>query len=292
MGKADPAQPGTPLNHPQPCEEIAFDIRVDGLRLHAKSILPPGAAKAGNHPTLVFLHEGLGSITQWKHFPLALARATGLPALVYDRCGYGKSESRTRPMDPSYLEVEAWERLPQVLATCGIESPLLVGHSDGATIALLYAAKFPASPLGVISEAAHVLIEPISLQGIWRTLRAFETTNLRDRLRTHHGAKVDAVFHGWSDVWLSPGFRDWSMVGLLPGIRCPVLAIQGEDDEYGTPAQVSAITGGVSGPASALLIPGCGHVPHFQAGERVLDGMSRFIGTLVDAAQHGNGATP
>jgi pimeloyl-ACP methyl ester carboxylesterase len=278
------------LSHPQPCEEIAFDIRVDGLRLHAKSILPPGQPRTGNHATLVFLHEGLGSITQWKHFPQALVRATGLPALVYDRCGYGRSESRPRPLDPSYLEVEAWERLPQVLAECGVEAPLLVGHSDGATIALLYAARFPTVPLGLVSEAAHVLVEPISLQGIWRALRAFETTNLRDRLSTHHGAKVDDVFHGWSDVWLSPAFRDWSMVPLLPGITCPVLAIQGERDEYGTPAQVRAITEGVSGPASDLLIPDCGHAPHFQAGERVLAAMTRFIAGCVPGVPGGNAA--
>ena len=278
------------MNHPQPCEEIAFDIRVDGRRLHAKSIHPPQAARTGSHATLVFLHEGLGSITQWKHFPQALVRATGLPALVYDRCGYGKSEVQPHPPGPAYLEAEAWDALPQVLAACGVEAPILVGHSDGATIALLYAARFPASPLGVVSEAAHVRVEPIALQGIWRTLRAFETTNLRDRLQTHHGAKVDSVFHGWSDVWLSPEFRDWSMVHLLPQVRCPVLAIQGEQDEYGTPDQVSLITGGVDGPASALLLPHCGHVPHFQAGERVLDAMARFIGTTLAASSGGTGS--
>jgi len=271
------------LNHTVACEELSFDIRAGGTRLHAKTILPPGTALTGPRPTLVLLHEGLGSVSQWRAFPLALVRATGLPALIYDRCGYGKSGSRPRPMDPSYLEEEACELLPEVLAACGIESPILVGHSDGATIALLHAARFPSGPLGVISEAAHVLVEPVSLQGIWRTLRAFETTALRDRLRTHHGAKVDAMFHGWSDVWLSPAFRDWSMVDLLPAIQCPVLAIQGEDDEYGTPAQVAAITGGVSGPATALLIPGCAHVPHFQAREQVLAEMVRFIEAVVPA---------
>jgi len=276
------------LSHALACEELSFDIRTGGTRLHAKSILPPGAALTGHRPTLVFLHEGLGSITQWRGFPLALVRATGLPALVYDRSGYGKSGSRPRPMDPSYLEVEACERLPEVLAACGIEAPILVGHSDGATIALLHAARFPHSPLAVISEAAHVLIEPISLQGIWRTLRAFESTPLRDRLRTHHGAKVDEMFHGWSDVWLSPAFQSWSMVELLPAVLCPVLAIQGEDDEYGTPAQVSAITAGVSGPATALLLPGCAHVPHFQAREPVLAAMARFIETTVTAHHPGN----
>jgi pimeloyl-ACP methyl ester carboxylesterase len=260
-----------------PCEELTFSIQCRGVRLQAKTILPPDTALTGHRATLVFLHEGLGSITQWRNFPLALVRATGLPALVYDRCGYGRSESQPQAPDPSYLEVEAFERLPEVLDACGIEAPILVGHSDGATIALLHAARFPQVPLGVVSEAAHVFVEEVSLQGIWRTLHEFETTPLRERLRTHHGDKVDAVFRGWSEVWLSPAFQSWTMVDLLPAIQCPVLAVQGKDDEYGTPAQVRAITQGVTGPAQALLIPGCGHVPHFQARDQVLDGMARFI---------------
>jgi len=269
------------LTLPLPVEELTFSIRCCGLRLQAKTILPPCTGLTGHRATLVFLHEGLGSISQWRSFPLALVRATGLPALVYDRCGYGGSDPLARPPDPSYLETEAFERLPEVLAACGIESPILVGHSDGGTIALLHAARYPQGSLGVIAEAAHVFVEEVSLQGIWRTLHEFETTQLRERLRAHHGDKVDAVFRGWSEVWLSPAFQSWSMEELLPGIRCPVLAVQGEEDEYGTPAQVDAILQGVAGPAQALLIPGCAHVPHFQARERVLDGMARFIRETV-----------
>ena len=265
--------------HPTACEELTFELRTGGMRLQVKCILPPGTALTGSGATLVFLHEGLGSITQWRGFPGALARATGLPALAYDRCGYGRSEAHPRPLDPSYLETEAFERLPEVLAACVIEAPILVGHSDGATIALLYGSRF--SPAGILSEAAHVFVEDLSIQGIWRTLHAFETTPLRDRLRAHHGDKVDAMFHGWSDVWLSPGFRDWSMVERLGGIRCPVLAIQGEDDEYGTPDQVRAILEGVSGPVAGLLLAGCAHVPHFQARERTLAGMARFIAETI-----------
>ena len=260
-----------------PCEELTFSLRCCGSRLQAKTILPPDTSLTGHRATLVFLHEGLGSITQWRNFPLALVHATGLPALIYDRCGYGRSEPLAQPPDPSYLETEAFERLPAVLAACGIESPILVGHSDGGTIALLHAARYPQGPLGVVTEAAHVFVEDISIQGIWRTLHAFETTPLRDRLRAHHGDKVDAVFRGWSEVWLSPAFQTWSMVDLLQGIRCPVLAVQGEEDEYGTQAQVQAIVQGVAGPAQALLLPGCAHVPHFQAKEQTLAGMARFI---------------
>ena len=273
-----------PPAHPPACAELGFGLLAGGMRIQAKSILPPGTALTGNQPTLVFLHEGLGSITQWRHFPLALARATGLPALVYDRCGYGKSEARPAPMDRCFLETEAFERLPQVLAACGIEAPILVGHSDGATIGLLHAARYPSVPLGVIAEAAHPFIEPKCIQGIWRTLHAFETTQLRDRLRSHHGAQVDAMFRNWSDVWLSPAFRDWSMVPMLPEIRCPVLAIQGEDDEYATADQVRAILEEVSGPAEGLLVPNCAHVPHFQARDQVLARMAQFIAPLAARA--------
>ncbi|MDR3673142.1 MAG: alpha/beta hydrolase [Holophaga sp.] len=266
---------------PPACEELSFSLWAGGLRLQAKTILPPDTSLTGNRPTLVFLHEGLGSITQWRTFPLALAAATGLPALVYDRCGYGKSEAWAEPPGPSFLETEAYERLPQLLAACGIEAPILVGHSDGATIALLCAARFPGLPLGVLAEAAHPFVEDQTVQGIWRTLRAFENTPLRDRLMRHHGAKVDALFHGWSGVWLAPAFRDWSMVHLLPAITCPVLAIQGERDEYGTPDQVRTILQGVSGPVEGLLLPGCAHAPHHQARDQVMARAERFIEGIV-----------
>jgi pimeloyl-ACP methyl ester carboxylesterase len=270
-----------PSTHPPACEELSFGLSAGGARIQAKSILPPATGLTGHWPTLVFLHEGLGSITQWRHFPLALARATGLPALVYDRIGHGRSEARNSPQDARYLETEAFERLPEVLAGCGIEAPILVGHSDGATIALLYASRFPLA-LGVVAEAAHPFVEARCLQGIWRTLHAFETTSLRERLRSHHGPLVDTLFRGWSEVWLSPEFRDWSMVHLLPAIQCPVLAIQGEDDEYGTPDQLRTILHGVSGPAEGLMLPGCAHVPHLQALEPVLERMTQFIGSIVN----------
>ena len=266
-----------PSTQPPACEELSFGFQAGGRRLQARSILPPGTSLSAGGPTLVFLHEALGSITQWRQFPAALAAATGLPALVYDRLGHGRSEPRPGPPEPSYLETEAWERLPEALAACGIRTPFLVGHSDGATIALLYAARFPTAPAGVIAEAPHVFVEDAALRGIWRTLQAYESTPLRDRLRTHHGDQVDAVFHAWSDTWLSPAFRDWSMAGQLPAITRPVLVIQGEDDEFATPDQVRTVLEGVSGFARALVLPGCRHVPHFQAREEVLAAMARFI---------------
>jgi len=265
----------------QTCVELSFDLQVGGRRLRAKAITPPKRDLADGLPVMVFLHEGLGSITQWRDFPRSLVRATGLPALVYDRYGHGQSEALAGPKLPLYLEEEAVIRLPEVLSGCGINAPILIGHSDGATIALLYAAAFPKTVLGVVSEAAHVFIEQESIQGIWRTLQAFETTPLREQLARHHGEKVDSMFRGWSNVWLSPGYQDWSMLERLPRIQAPVLAIQGEDDQYGTPAQVHAITNRVAGPSQGLLIPGCAHVPHFQAREKVLAEVTTFVQGLV-----------
>jgi pimeloyl-ACP methyl ester carboxylesterase len=270
------------------CEELAFAIAAGGSRIQAKSVLPPGTSLTGGGTVLVFLHEGLGSITQWRHFPSALAQATGLPALVYDRCGHGRSAARSGPLGANYLEVEAFERLPEVLAACGIEAPLLVGHSDGGTIALLYAARYPENLVGAVVEAPHPFIEDQTLVGIWRTLHAFDTTSLRERLRAHHGEQVEAMFRSWSEAWLSPAFREWSMVPLLRDIRCPVLAIQGEDDEYGTPEQIRAILEGVSGPAEAMLVPACAHSPHLQARDQVLERIARFIGRI--AASRGSRA--
>ena len=262
-----------------PLPELSFDLQAAGRRLRIKAILPPGQTLDGPQPVLVFLHEGLGSIAQWRDFPLALARTTGLPALVYDRYGHGRSEALQAPRDRNYLETEC-EALAQVLDTCAIQAPILIGHSDGATLALLFAARFPQRALGVVAEAAHVFIEAVSLQGIREVRRAFETTALRAQLARHHGAKVDSLFYGWNDVWLAPEHQDWSMLDRLAAIRVPVLAIQGALDEYGTPAQLQAITGHAGGPARALLLSGCGHVPHFQAREAVLAELTGFVAEL------------
>ena len=274
-----------PLTQSPACEELSFGLRVGGMRVQAKSILPPGTGLTGYSPTLVFLHEGLGSITQWRTFPLAVAQVTGLPALVYDRLGHGQSADHPGPWTASYLETEACERLPEVLAACGIELPILIGHSDGASIALLHAARYPDSPLAVIAEAGLCFVEDHCLESIWRTMHAFLTAHLRDRLRVHHGDRVDTLFHDWSEVWLSPEFRDWSLVHLLPAIQCPVLALQGQDDEFATPDQVRAILQGVSGPAEAMLLPNCRHLPHVQARERVLARISQFIAPLAARAR-------
>ncbi len=250
-------------------------LEAAGHRLHAEHLIPPRAA-AG--PTLVFLHEGLGSIGQWRGFPKQLCAQTGLPGLVYERWGYGRSEPLVGPRPDDYLQREAWDTLPEVLETCGVaEPPILFGHSDGGSIALLFAAAYPQRVRAAISEAAHVFVDEKCLVGIRRARDAYQQGSLREGLRRYHGDNTDTMFRGWCDTWLRPDYRDWNMEAELPRIVCPVLVVQGEDDEYGTRAQVDAIAAGITGPTELLWLPGCGHVPHHQARETVLAATGRFI---------------
>lgn len=252
-------------------------MTVAGEQLQVRTFRPPGAASDG--PTLVLLHEALGSIAQWRDFPAALVEATGLPALLYDRCGFGGSQPLAAPRGRDYLAKEV-DRLETLLQICKVSQPLLVGHSDGATLALQYAATFPGRPLAVISEAAHLFVEEETLAGIRAAVQRWQTTDLRQRLARYHGDKADAVFAAWTDTWLDPEFHAWNIEALMPRVTCPVLAIQGEDDEFGTARQLEAICAGVSGPCRSRLIATCGHIPHHQARSAVLAEMSAFIGDL------------
>ena len=252
-----------------------FAVRAGRHTLQVMRLSPAG--EAPDQPTLVLLHEGLGSIAQWRDVPRQLGAATGLPALVYDRVGHGGSDPLPAAREAHYLHQEAEESLPAVLDACGVAAPVLLGHSDGGTIALLYAANFPTSPRAVVTEAAHVFVEEVTLAGIRAAVAAYESGDLRDRLVRHHGERTGPMFRGWSDTWLSPGFRHWNIEACLPHIRCPILAIQGEDDEYATPAQVRAIAAGAPRRTEVLLLPGCGHTPHHQARERVLREIVRFV---------------
>jgi len=259
----------------------SFWITVKGYRLAAEVIKPVGFSPDKRLPTLLFLHEGLGSIGQWKDFPLALSKASHLQALIYERRGHGKSDPPRGKREVNYLHKEALEYLPQVMKEMGIKKAILVGHSDGGSIALIYAAAHPGNVLGVITEAAHVFVEDITIRGIRKAIRVYETSDLRERLARYHRNNTDRVFRGWADTWLAPEFRNWNIVEYLPKVAAPVLAIQGFDDEYGTPAQVETIVEKVSGRAEGKVIFNCGHTPHDQARERVLSEMSRFIASLV-----------
>lgn len=275
MNDAAPPPPDNPGSAPAVRD---FDVTAAGHRLRARTI---GAAAAADQPTLVFLHEGLGSIGQWRDVPETLVGMTGLPALVYERWGFGQSEPLVLPRPTSYLEEEAERALPDVLAACGIKRPLLIGHSDGGTIALLYAAAFPERPAACITEAAHVFVEEISLNGIHDAIAAYAATDLRQRLARYHGDQTETVFRGWAETWTRPDFRDWQMTDRLPSITCPVLAIQGEDDHYGSPDQVAAIVERVSGPAQPLMVPDCGHTPHHEQQESALAAMAGFVGRVA-----------
>jgi len=263
-------------------EILDTTVVADGRRLTVRRLLPPAPpAGADDPPVLVFLHEGLGSIAQWRDFPAALCRAAGLPGLIYDRWGFGGSEPLELPRPRDYLEREAERVLPQLLDACAVKQPILVGHSDGGSIALLYAAAHPGRPLACITEAAHVFVEAVTLAGIRAAAAAWRTGDLPARLARYHGDKTEAVFRGWTETWLRPDFRDWNIEARLPAIACPLLVMQGADDEYGSKAQVEAIVGQSGGPAEPLLVPACGHSPHHQQPAAVLAAMTRFIGQVA-----------
>lgn len=255
-------------------------ISVDGHRLAALRLAPPSAVAA---PPLVMLHEGLGSIAQWTwrdiDVPARLAARLRRPVLAYDRLGFGGSDRLPERRRPDYLYREADRVLPAVLDQCGIGRCHLLGHSDGATIALLFAATTPDRAVSVVSEAAHVFIERLSIDGVRSARDAFHRpgSRLRAALARHHGDNVDWMFENWADVWLDPAHQAFDMTALLPRIASPVLAIQGAQDAYGTPAQFAAIARLVGGPVETWLIPECGHAPHFEAAERILARVAAFV---------------
>lgn len=230
-------------------------------------------------PTLVFLHEGLGCVAMWRDFPAKLAEATGCGTLVYSRAGYGRSSPCTLPRPVSYMHDDALHVLPRILSQLGIQQTILIGHSDGGSIALIYAGshhtQHPPQLLGVITEAAHVLCEQISVQSIHAIRQQYNTTNLRERLKKHHGDNVDCAFFGWNDAWQHPDFWHWNLEEYLVNIRVPLLVIQGEEDEYGTLAQVETIVRHTN--ARQLLLPNCGHTPHREQEEATLAAMIAFI---------------
>jgi pimeloyl-ACP methyl ester carboxylesterase len=246
-------------------------LDVAGHRLEYVRL--PGREAAA--PTLVFLHEGLGSLDLWRGFPARVVDATGCPAVVYSRWGHGRSDPLTAPRAPDYLFREAREALPALLGALHIASPLLVGHSDGASIALMHAAT-GAAVRGIVAMAPHAFVEEITLAGIRATRRLYETTDLRARLARWH-EDGDATFYGWNDVWLDARFRDWNIVSLLPAVGCPLLLIQGEDDEYGSLAQLDAIAAVAGGPAEMLALAGCGHTPWQDRADVVLAAITRFV---------------
>jgi pimeloyl-ACP methyl ester carboxylesterase len=231
---------------------------------------------AGAEPALVFLHEGLGSVALWRDFPAALAAATGRRALVYSRAGHGDSPTPQRPRTPRFMHDEALHVLPALLARHDIADPILVGHSDGGSIALIHASRHPVS--GLVLLAPHVFVEDLSVQSIEAARETFATTDLRERMARYH-RDPEATFRLWNDIWLAPEFRDWNIEDVLGSVDCPVLAIQGEHDQYGTLAQIDAIEAGVKGPFTRAVLD-ARHAPHLEAPDETLQAAARFIRSL------------
>lgn len=250
-------------------------LNAAGHSLHYERI----EGEAGK-PPLVFLHEGLGSIRQWRDFPAKLCAATGCTGFVYDRYGYGQSDVLAEPRRTvRFMHDEALISLPRVVSELGLSKPVLVGHSDGASIALIHAGAGHAVR-GVVAMAPHVFIEPICISSIRKATATFETGDLPARLGRYH-RDARKTFYGWADVWLDPDFKGWDIRDeYLPRIRCPVLAIQGHDDEYGTMAQLDEIEARVAGPCTLLKLDNCGHSPFRDRAAEVMSKVSSFVKDL------------
>ena len=254
-------------------------MRFDSLvQVSAKQLeiafYPPSGADA----TIVMLHEGLGSVAMWKDFPEQVAKATGCGVLVYSRYGHGKSERLAEKRSVDFMHHEARVVLPEILAQNKIQNPILLGHSDGASIALIYAGTWPERVRGLILEAPHVFVEEFGLRSTVAVRKVYESGDLRKKLSRYHD-HVDEMFRGWNDIWLDPQFRKWNIEEYLRAVTCPTLVIQGENDEYGTLAHVEAIQRRVPG-AQALILPGCGHTPHRDRAHITLDAIRKFVATL------------
>jgi pimeloyl-ACP methyl ester carboxylesterase len=252
-------------------------LDIDGVRLEYR-----WSGELGARPTIVLLHEGLGSVAMWKDFPDRLAERTGARVFAYSRQGYGQSDPMPADREPDYMHREAEVVLPKVLAAAGIERPILLGHSDGASIALIHAAAHPGRVAGLVLEAPHVFVEPLTVASIAEAKTVYETTELSRRLGRYH-RDAGHTFWGWNRIWLDPRFREWNIEAGLTAIDCPVLMLQGLDDEYGTRAQLDAIAARI--PRSGIrMLEQCGHSPHRDQSEAVLGAVRGFVDALEHAA--------
>ena len=252
-----------------------LQLSVRGHSLEVLRIL----AREGGAPELVFLHEGLGSVSHWKDFPERVAQATGCPVTVYSRYGSGNSDLLETPHGVRYMHDEGLLVLPDLLSQLEIENPILVGHSDGGSIAIVYAGAHDCVQ-GLVLMAPHVFVEDLSVASIAEAKVRFETTDLPAKLARHHRDAV-RTFWGWNDIWLHPQFRSWNIEEYLPRITCPTLVIQGLEDQYGTMAQVAAIQAQSGGPVEVMALEKCKHSPQRDQPEKVLEAITGFVRRVV-----------
>ena len=251
-----------------------FHITVQGRSLEVQRI----SGRIPAAPELVFLHEGLGSVSHWKDFPARVSEATACPVTVYSRYGSGNSALLTEPRPVRYMHDEALVVLPDLLAQFKIESPILIGHSDGASIAIIYAGAHD-HVRGLVLLAPHVFVEDLSVASIAEAKVQFETTNLPEKLARHH-RDAAKTFWAWNQIWLHPEFRAWNIEEYLPQIACPVLVIQGVDDQYGTMAQVEAIQRQAAGEVQVVALENCRHSPQRDQPEATLEAIVKFVSRI------------
>ncbi len=238
--------------------------------------IPPRTENTGL--TLVLLHEGLGCIELWRDFPQQLAHRTGLGVFAYSRVGYGRSDPCDLPRPLTYMHHEAQSSLPEILETLPVPSIILLGHSDGASIATIHAGSTVDHRLrGIILIAPHFFVETVAIDSIQAARMAYQTGQLRDRLSAFHGDNVDGAFRGWNDAWLDPEFQHWDLTGFLPHIRLPVLFIQGKEDPYGTLRQLDVLRQTLPSPPEVNIVDHCGHSPHLEQPDQTLESIIRFL---------------
>lgn len=251
-------------------------VNIAGVRLETKRF-----EGDEDKPTLIFLHEGLGCVDMWRDFPERLSELTGCPALVYSRQGYGHSNPCSVPRPLTYMHVEALEVLPELQKTAGIGEHVLIGHSDGGSISLINAGGKPSDGLrGVVTMSPHVFCEEITVRSIEAARKAYLEADLRKGLKKYHGENTDCAFWGWNKAWLNPDFINWNIEEYLPSIKVPQLVIQGNEDPYGSAAQVDAIESQSGGPARVCMIQNCGHSPHKEKPLECLEEINLFLNSL------------
>lgn len=259
-------------------DHLRSELVIAGKRLETLWI----GRERSDQPVIVMLHEGLGSIALWKDFPDQLAARTGCAVLVYSRYGHGNSDKLMEKRPVNFMHHEGEVVLPELLDKLAVDRPILLGHSDGASISIIFAGRYPERPGALVLEAPHVFVEDLSVASITQAKVNYQTTDLRQRLSRYH-AHVDATFWGWNDIWLDRAFRAWNIEQYLSAIRCPVLCIQGEEDEYGTRAQVDAIA--AQAPQTEIvMLPDGKHSPHRDQAEEALDRIAEFVGKVARAA--------